>query len=127
MLKVYPAIFSQDEREGFYIQFPDIKGNGTQGQSLIDGLEMASDYLGIMLVDYIEHDIPLPKPSAIKEIKTMGNEFPTLITVDLTDYLKDSKMDRTNITIPHWLKVRAEKQRLNISKITTNALLEKLS
>lgn len=125
MLKVYPAVFSEDVRGGYYIQFPDIDGVGTQGDTIAEGIEMASDYLGIMLADYIELDEQLPEPSSIKNLKANDNDFLTLITVDLSDYVKDSKMDRTNITIPHWLKVRAEKQGLNISKITTNALLEK--
>ena len=34
-------------------------------------------------------------------------EFATLVSVELDDYLKDVKLDKKTIKIPHWLNVRA--------------------
>lgn len=126
MKLVYPAVFEAEEDGGFYIQFPDVEGAGTQGDDLNDGLEMASDYLGLQLADYIEKDERLPRPSSPKEIekqyKNDDNKFTTLISVNIDDYVDDGKFVRTTITLPKWVKKRAEVEQLNISSIAAEAI-----
>ena len=130
MIKVYPAIFKKEiddyeETKDYYlIEFPDLYGV-TQGKDITDGMEMASDYLGIILSDYIENGEELPEPSEIKDIKTDENSFVTLVSVDLNDYIKETKFDRTTITLPHYLKTRADKMGINYSK-TLAEMLEEL-
>ncbi|MGX6962290.1 type II toxin-antitoxin system HicB family antitoxin [Vagococcus xieshaowenii] len=126
MKKIYPAVFSEEEAGGYYIQFPDLEGNGTQGDTLEEGLDFASDYLGIVLSDLVEHNESLPKPSNIKDISVKDDEFVTLIEVDLSEYIQDNRLSRTNTNIPVWLKTRAEKQGINFSKLLTEALMNKL-
>lgn len=126
MLKIYPAIFEKDP-VGYGVYFPDIEGATTQGADLSEALEMASDVLGIQLSWNIENNLPLPKPSEINSLTINPKlQFASLVTVDLKDYLKDSKSDKKTIKIPHWLNVRAEKEGINFSKTMTEALMEKL-
>ncbi len=126
MLKIYPAIFEKDP-VGYGVYFPDIEGATTQGADLSEALEMASDVLGIQLAWNIENNLPLPKPSEINSLTINPKlQFASLVTVDLKDYLKDSKSDKKTIKIPHWLNVRAEKEGINFSKTMTEALMEKL-
>lgn len=126
MLKIYPAIFEKDP-VGYGVYFPDIEGATTQGADLSEALEMASDVLGIQLAWNIENNLPLPKPSEINNLTINPKlQFASLVTVDLKDYLKDSKSDKKTIKIPHWLNVRAEKEGINFSKTMTEALMEKL-
>lgn len=127
MKKVYPAIFEKDP-VGYGIYFPDVEGAVTQSSSVIEGLEIASDALGIMLSDLIENEVPLPKPSDINNLTiNHDTEFATLISVDLNDYLKDVKLDKKTIKIPHWLNVRATNEGINFSKTMADALEEKLN
>lgn len=127
MKKVYPAIFEEDE-VGYGIYFPDVEGAVTQGDSIQNGLEMASDALGIILVDMLESGEDLPKASKINEVSYEENEqFVTLVSVDLTDYLKDGKLDKKTITIPHWLNMRAKQSGINFSETLTTALENKLN
>lgn len=56
MLMTYPAIFKEEEQGGFYIQFPDIEGNGTQGETILGGIKMAGDYLEIIKFIAVETD-----------------------------------------------------------------------
>ena len=127
MIKVYPAIFTQDpndyeETKGYYtINFPDLYGL-TQGKNLEEAMENASDYLGIILSDYIENGDDLPSPSNIDEISIGNHSFVTLVSVDLNDYLKDMPYDRTTVTIPHYLKVKADKKGINFSKLLSESL-----
>lgn len=89
MFKVYSAVFEQDP-VGYGIYFPDIEGAVTQGTTIEEGIDNASDTLGMMLADLIENEIPLPQPTNINEIKIDENtQFKTLISVDLADYLKE--------------------------------------
>ncbi|MGG5359280.1 MULTISPECIES: type II toxin-antitoxin system HicB family antitoxin [unclassified Enterococcus] len=127
MKKVYPAIFEKDP-VGYGIYFPDVEGAVTQAETIIEGLEVASDALGIMLGDLVEHNIPLPEPSNMNEISYDPEvEFVTLVSVELDDYLKDVKLDKKTIKIPHWLNVRATNEGINFSKTMTEALAQKLN
>ena len=126
MIKVYSAVFEQDP-VGYGIYFPDIEGAVTQGTTIEEGINNASDALGMMLADLIENEIPLPQPTNINEIKIDENtQFKTLISVDLADYLKETKLDKKTVKIPHWLNVRAIKANVNFSKTLSYALIEKL-
>lgn len=86
MKKVYPAIFEEDP-VGFGIYFPDVEGAVTQAETIPEGLEMASDALGIMLGDLIEKGLSLPEPSEINDLKiNRETEFAKLISVELNEY-----------------------------------------
>lgn len=127
MKKVYPAIFEKDP-VGYGIYFPDVEGAVTQAETILEGLEVASDALGIMLSDLVERNLPLPEPSTMKEISyDPETEFATLVSVELDDYLKDVKLDKKTIKIPHWLNVRATNEGINFSKTMTEALAKKLN
>jgi antitoxin HicB len=127
MKKVYPAIFEKDP-VGYGIYFPDIEGAVTQSEDIIQGLEIASDALGIMLADLIENNTQLPTPTDINDLSIDSEkEFATLISVDLNDYLKDVQLDKKTIKIPHWLNVRAMNEGINFSKAMTEALTKKLN
>lgn len=126
MKKVYPAVFEVDP-VGYGVYFPDVEGAVTQGESQLEAMENASDALGIMLASYIENDEPLPEPTDINDIKKEHeSDIITLISVDLTDYLKDTKLDKKTLKIPHWINVRAQKAGINFSKELTQALMSKL-
>ncbi|NMP58247.1 type II toxin-antitoxin system HicB family antitoxin [Enterococcus mundtii] len=127
MKKVYPAIFEKDP-VGYGIYFPDIEGAVTQSKDIIEGLEVASDALGIMIGDLVDNNKPLPKPTNINDLSIDSErEFATLISVDLNDYLKDVQLDKKTMKIPHWLNVRATNEGINFSKTMSEALVQKLN
>lgn len=57
---VYPAIFTNEDKYGYSVSFPDIKGCFTQGDNLAEALLMAQAALALMLCDW---EGPLPEPS----------------------------------------------------------------
>lgn len=86
---------------------------------------MAGDALGILLADLIDQNQPLPKPTPINQVVfDKETQFVTLVAVHLADYLKEGKLDKKNVSIPHWLNLRAEKAGVNFSKTLTEALKE---
>jgi len=124
--KVYPAIFETDP-VGYGIYFPDIEGAATQGADIQEGLDMATDLLGLMLADLIEQGETLPEPTPVNEVKyDKSYQFVTLVSVDLTGYIQEGHADKKTIKIPHWLNVRAMNAGINFSQTMTDALMEKL-
>ena len=89
---------------------------------------MASDALGIMLGYLVENNIPLPTPSDLNAVSyDPEKQFVTLVSVDLKDYLRDTELDKKTIQVPHWLNVRATKEKINFSQTMTEALVQKLN
>lgn len=64
MLK-YPAVI-HNTSDGLWIEFPDLGGAGTQGDTMEELIAMAEDALsGILTVRYDE-DLTIPEPSRIE-------------------------------------------------------------
>lgn len=66
MFKVYPAIFH--EEDGYWVEFPDLTGCVTEGDSIEEAMSMAQEALGLWLVSQIEIGNRLPTPSDIADI-----------------------------------------------------------
>ena len=125
MIKTYPAIFHQNDSEsGFWIEFPEFKG-GTQGEDLERAMLEARDFLSSIIAYYIDEEIPLPKPSNIKDLE-VGDGFASLIQAEPERYIKGNKTIRKNVTVPEWLVMRADKAKINYSETLTEALEKKL-
>ena len=66
MLKVYPAILH--EEGGYWIEFPDLEGCQTYGETLEETMELAQEALGLYLVSLIENKQEIPAPSNIADL-----------------------------------------------------------
>ncbi len=64
----YPAIFYEEAKGIYFVEFPDIKGAFTSGDSLANAIAKAEDILSIQLNTLITEGKNLPKPSAIDDI-----------------------------------------------------------
>jgi len=132
MKMIYPAIFYPFEdsvTKGFTVDFPDLPGCVTEGDSLSESLEMAVDAASGWLLSELESNNDIPAPSDIHTIKLDGDEgFINLILIDLDSYSEkfSSRSIRKNLTIPQWLNNRAEKANVNFSRVLQEALLDQL-
>lgn len=123
--KVYPAVFETDP-VGYGIYFPDVEGAVTQGADIADGLEMASDVLGIMLADLVERGKDLPEPTPLnKVLVNKETQFVTLVSVDLAEYLEMNEPVKKTLQIPKWADKRGKDLGINFSRTLTEAILEK--
>lgn len=125
---IYPACFYPEEGGQYSVIFPDF-GGATYGNNLEDAMNMASDYLGGIIVTMQDDNEPLPEPSKITEIK--ADEYPNgclcLIGVESESYrTKSKKAVKKTLTIPQWLNVLAENNNINFSKVLQEALKQKL-
>ena len=61
----YPAIFHPDEK-GFWVEFPDLPGCVTEGDSFEEAQEMAKEALSVFLESMDSRKVAIPLPSKIK-------------------------------------------------------------
>lgn len=124
---IYPAIFTKEEK--FYlVRFPDIESCYTQGETLQEALEMATDVLSLTLYNLEEEEKKIPTPSEIKEVEKSEGEFVSLISCDTIEYRQffDNKAVKKTLTIPAWLNTMSERNGINFSSVLQRALKQEL-
>ena len=127
MKYVYPAIFTKDGK--FYsVNFPDLEGCYTQGDTIEDALEMAEDILCMTLYNLEENKESIPVPSDIKSISVGADEIVSLVSCDTIEYRQfyDNKAVKKTLTIPSWLNTMSEREGINFSAVLQNALKREL-
>lgn len=126
---IYPAIFREEANGGYSVEFPDIAGCYTGGNTLAEAMAYAEDALALMLLDMTEgKNNELPKATPLSAIKAEDGCFPSLIKCDTAEYsmkLRTRKVRKT-LTIPGWLNDAAVKNGLDFSQIFQDALKQKL-
>ncbi len=104
MKLIYPAYFSPlEESDGYCVTFPDLPGCITQGNSLVNAIEMAVDAASGWVLDELENGNPAPKASKLKDITVeTSDDFVNLVALDIDAYAEKhgSKSVRKNCTIP---------------------------
>ena len=125
---VYPAVFTREKSGLYAVDFPDIPGCYTCGDTLAKAIYMAEDVLAFTLYDYEREEKEPPKASDTKTIKTDKASFINLIMCDTMEYQKrnNKKAIKKTLTIPEWLNEAAMKANLNFSQILQDALKTKL-
>lgn len=124
---IYPACFYPEEDGRYSVLFPDF-GGATFGDDLQDAMDMAQDYLGGTIIDYLDDKEPLPEPSAVSLLKAdeYPNGFVSLVSVDADAYRSQKAVKKT-LTIPAWLDKEATARHINFSQVLQEALKQQLS
>ncbi|HEY5556722.1 type II toxin-antitoxin system HicB family antitoxin [Acetobacterium sp.] len=125
MLNTYPAIFHKEDG-AYWVEFPDLPGCQTIGDSIGEAMEEAQEALGLYLVAAIEEKSEIQAASDIKTIPVDDHSFVSLVGCHISQYIRSSKSVKKILTIPDWLNVMAEKNSINFSQTLQNALMEKL-
>ena len=115
MTKVYPIILTPDTG-GYVVTVPDLEIN-TQGDDLAEALYMARDAIGAWAIFQQDAGRAIPEPS-IAEPSHTEDELVSWIDIDFEKYRRTSDMtsERTNITLPRYLKNLANDAGLNLSQ-----------
>ena len=128
MKLAYPACFYYEEEGGYSVEFPDLKGCITQGETLEEAIEMAEDAALGWLLDELENGNEIPSVSKLEEIKLERKGFINIILLDIGSYSEkysNSNYVKKTLTVPAWLNELSEKKGINFSKVLQDALLEK--
>jgi predicted RNase H-like HicB family nuclease len=120
------AVFEKSNT-GFSVYFPDVPGCITCGNDLDHALQMAEEVLGLHLYGMEKGGETLPERSNIipeleaTDIVVAVSIFPAIVKDEL-----DKRREKTSVTIPRWLKVAAEANGLNYSRLLEAAIKETL-
>lgn len=129
MKYIYPALFCPEKDGGFYVYFPDISGCYSQGETLSEALEMATDALNLLLWEKEERKEKIPDPSYPNTIKAKNEkDFIAMISADTTEYRRknDKKAVKKTLSIPRWLNTMAIEKNINFSNVLQKALMKEL-
>lgn len=126
MYKAYPAIFHCDETGGYWVEFPDLPGCVSEGETIADAAAEASAALGAYLCSQMERSIQSPDPSNICDLSADSPDFLSVIIADPAAFQKRTRAIKKTLTIPEWLNDEAEKRHINFSSVLQKALLAEI-
>lgn len=125
MNRIYPAIFHTED--GYWVEFPDLEGCNTCGETLDETMEMAQEALGLYIVSLLENHQDIPAPSDIRDIHVDASDMLSYVCVDDSKYRRDTRAVKKTLSIPAWLASEAEERNLSLSKVLQDALIQRLS
>ena len=124
----YPAVFTTEKDGGYSVDFPDIPGCYSCGDTLADAIYMAEDALAFMLYGYEQEKRAIPTPSNPSDLVVNKNEFVNYVACDTLVYRKrhNNRAVKKTLTIPEWLNERAVEMGLNFSQVLQEALMQRI-
>jgi len=106
---IYPSIFYREE-SAYWVEFPDLEGCQSFGDTLEEVYENAKEALAAYCVTLLEQERSLNSPSDIYKIQIPENAFVSLVEADL---IRKSRAVKKTLTIPSWLNEIAENKCVN--------------
>ena len=119
---VYPATYEYEDNGTISVYFPDIDNCFTFGENIEECLKNAKECLELFVETELELGNELPKPTDYKNISK--DKF--LVIADVENMQKQNRSVNITVTLPHWLNVAAEKEKVNFSHILQEALKERI-
>lgn len=124
----YLAVFEPCENGAYSVYFPDLPGCISYGKSLIEAQRMAAEAAELHVYGMRTDGESVPSPSiSLSKEDTDGNVIvPVTIHPDVYQLKRDNEREKTNTTLPAWLKRLAEAQGVNYSRLLETALMDYL-
>jgi predicted RNase H-like HicB family nuclease len=125
MKYIYPAIFhKQEDIEGYWVEFPDLEGCFSQGETFEQAFMLSKEALSEYLIALENDNVKIPIPSKIENFNIDTSDILNLVDTNTLEYRKeaDIKSIKKTLTIPSWLNEIALSRNLNFSKVLQKAL-----
>jgi predicted RNase H-like HicB family nuclease len=119
---IYPGIFHKEDN-AYWVEFPDLTGCQSFGDTLDEVYENAREALAAYCVTLLEQNRVLNTPSDVFSINPPADAFVSLVDADL---IKKSQAVKKTLTIPSWLNALAEERHINFSGTLQDALIRQL-
>lgn len=121
MKTAYPAIMHEEDGV-FWVEFPDLEGCFSQGDTMAEAAVYAEEALGAYLGSLMDRGLDIPAASDIHTMKAEDG-FVTLVATEPLKYRRSTKAVKKTLTIPQWLNDEAEKRHVNYSSVLQQALM----
>lgn len=120
---IYPAIFDYAD-DGISIEFPDLAGCLTCGNTDEEALSMAKEAMALHLYGIEEDNDPIPAASSLSKLKVEPNQVVVLIDVWMPPFRSEMKNQsvKKTLTIPQWLDDIAKEHKINYSYLLQEAI-----
>ncbi|MBM6947878.1 type II toxin-antitoxin system HicB family antitoxin [Mordavella massiliensis] len=126
MKLAYPAVFTpyEDGTEGYAVEFPDLPGCVTGGDTMAEAILMAQDAAGGWVLTELEEGKDIPPAGVPDTIHLTGGQFVSLVAVDMDSYAAKYGKGavKKTLTIPAWMNTFVEKNGISCSKVLQDAL-----
>lgn len=119
MKVVYPAVLHREDG-AYWIEFPNLEGCQSFGDTLMEIMDNAKEALTGYCLTLIEEQRKLPAASDLDAIEREDGDGIVVIEANLKDATKSVKK---TLTIPAWLNAAAESRNINFSETLQNALV----
>jgi predicted RNase H-like HicB family nuclease len=126
-LRIYPAVFFHDD-DAICVEFPDLPGCVTFGETMEEALESAKEALEGFLYGMEQDDDPIPPPTPFDKIAVEKGGVLMAIAVRM-DIVREEEAHRSitkSVTIPAYLNKLGIENNLNFSSILQEGLKERL-
>ena len=120
---IYPAIFTYAE-DGISVEFPDLPGCFTCGDTDAEALRMAKEAMALHLYGMERDGEPIPEPTRVGRIEVGPNQALVLVEAWMPPFRDEveQRAVKKTLTIPKWLNDLAEERGVNFSHILQAAL-----
>ena len=119
---LFPALFHNDNTHMYIVEFPDLQGCFTQGNSLQEAFFNAQEVLAIYAKENAKK-LPVPSSLTLMQEKNPGTMV-LLIGINTEKYIvKSVESVKKTLSIPKWLNDLAINYDVNFSRILKNALI----
>ncbi|MEG0076421.1 MAG: type II toxin-antitoxin system HicB family antitoxin [Erysipelotrichaceae bacterium] len=109
--------------DGYGVYFPDLPGCASFGESMIEAIDNGKEALELHIHGMEKDGDDIPSASQNLDLETdiiaPISVFPDFIMNDM-----ENRKVKMNITIPLWLKEKAEVERINLSELLEVELLQ---
>lgn len=127
MRYIFPALLENDDGH-MLVTFPDLPECFTEGDSLLEAMELAEDVLEMTLSQREDDSANIPEPTPIDKLRCEAGQTMALIKADTVNYRRRTSRSsvKKTLTIPAWLDNAAERHGVNYSKLLQDALIQHL-
>ncbi|MCQ4363029.1 type II toxin-antitoxin system HicB family antitoxin [Mycobacterium gordonae] len=120
---VYPAIFDYAD-DGISIEFPDLPGAISCGDTDEEALRMARECMALHLYGMERDGDAIPEPTRAIDVVTEANQTVVLIEVWMPPFRDEmaEKAVKKTLTVPKWLDELAVENNVNFSRVLQDGL-----
>ncbi|MFF2886658.1 type II toxin-antitoxin system HicB family antitoxin [Paenibacillus sp. NPDC057967] len=120
---IYPAIFDYAD-DGISVEFPDLPGAITCGDTEEEALRMARECMALHLYGMECDNDVITSPSRVIDVKAEDNQAVVLVEVWMPPFRDEmaQKAVKKTLTIPKWLDDLAAEHNVNYSRILQDGL-----
>jgi predicted RNase H-like HicB family nuclease len=124
----YFAVFESSANGSYGVYFPNLPGCISLGDDFQHAQTMATEALGLHIWGMEKDNEVIPNPTfpPFKDIPEGSIVVPITIFPEVVKHEIENKSEKTNVTLPTWLKKLAEKEGINFSQLLQVAIKEYL-